>query len=423
VPPRELEPSLSPELEAVVLRALAKEPADRYPSMSALLLELETALPVGSDRLLIEAQSGTSLAVTPFPGTLSPIARPDSERMPRASQPMPILGSQPPPVGSQSMPTVGARPSAVSVAPPRRRRGLAIAAGLVGVASAVAAVVLWMDRARTAAPEVTTTTTEPRAPAKLAAAAAPEDREPTDPPKPAPTDPPKPEPTDPPNAEPAPAPVPAVAPAPVPSAKAPGRRVPGTRPRVVRRPTPPARAAKAGTQLAEVAPPPDAQIEVATVAPPEPPPAEPPPAPPPSAPHETEPAKPIAPPAPPAPVRPAPPPAVDPGSLDAAPEIASLDVRGSLPSSVVRRGIERALPALRACYRSAAKARGATPLLDMSLSFEIDENSSTLNAAARGGTLPGLPGCATGAASRIRVQQAPDVGTVQVTVAIRFRPT
>src|SRR5262249_25873807 len=47
----------------------------------ALMLDLEAALPPGSDRLLIEAQSGTTLGETPFAATLTlTLPRTDSQR-------------------------------------------------------------------------------------------------------------------------------------------------------------------------------------------------------------------------------------------------------------------------------------------------------------------------------------------------------
>jgi len=130
------------------------------------------------------------------------------------------------------------------------------------------------------------------------------------------------------------------------------------------------------------------------------------------------------------PVAPTEPPAVTPkpavieiGSMDATPTITSLDVNGPLPSSVVRRGVERILPALRTCYRNAAKTGQKTPLVSLSVSFEIDENSSATNvSAARGAAFGPLQGCVRGSVSRLQTQQAPDVGTAQVVLVITFRP-
>ena len=85
--PRAVNPGLSVEIAEIVDRSLAKHPDDRYPSMEALLVDLEAALPTGSDRMLIEAQSGASLQETPFAGALAmsrtgqrPVARPQSQR-------------------------------------------------------------------------------------------------------------------------------------------------------------------------------------------------------------------------------------------------------------------------------------------------------------------------------------------------------
>jgi hypothetical protein len=125
----------------------------------------------------------------------------------------------------------------------------------------------------------------------------------------------------------------------------------------------------------------------------------------------------------PAPVPTKPPPAVNVGSLDATPSIARLDVEGSLPSSIVRRTVERALPALRECYHAAASTQRKTPTLTLSLSFEIDESRATTNVSVRGGTFGSLGSCAKSALTRLQTQQAPDVGTVQVSVAVRFTPS
>jgi serine/threonine-protein kinase len=61
-------------------------------------------------------------------------------------------------------------------------------------------------------------------------------------------------------------------------------------------------------------------------------------------------------PAPPAPPSPAPKPTrPQPGSLDAVPSLASVEVDGPLQSSVIRRAVERVLAAYRDCYRDAAR--------------------------------------------------------------------
>ncbi|MEO8701116.1 MAG: protein kinase [Kofleriaceae bacterium] len=86
-PPCEVNPELAPELGLVIERALAKSADERYLSMEALLRDLEAATPPGTDRLLIDVQSGMTAALraTPFPAS--------SQRMPAVievpAQPVP----------------------------------------------------------------------------------------------------------------------------------------------------------------------------------------------------------------------------------------------------------------------------------------------------------------------------------------------
>jgi hypothetical protein len=124
---------------------------------------------------------------------------------------------------------------------------------------------------------------------------------------------------------------------------------------------------------------------------------------------------------PPAPPPPAPPP--NPGTFDATPAVLSLDVKGSLSPSIVRRSVERTLSSMRTCYRTAARAGGSTPALDLRLTFEIDENSLATQVMTSGASFGSLASCAAGVTGQIRTQEAPDVGTAQVTVVIRFRPS
>jgi serine/threonine protein kinase len=46
-PPRQINPDLSPEVEAVILQALVKDPQDRYPSAGAMIRALRQAAPLG----------------------------------------------------------------------------------------------------------------------------------------------------------------------------------------------------------------------------------------------------------------------------------------------------------------------------------------------------------------------------------------
>src|SRR6185295_4864609 len=122
-PPRKINPEMSVELAEIVDRALAKHPDDRYPSMAALLVDLEAALPSGSDRLLIEAQSGASLHETPFAGALA-MSRTAPRPVVRAAQ--------------------SARQSAMLPEAPRRSRAPMFAAAGLVVAIAGGAVA-WLQ--------------------------------------------------------------------------------------------------------------------------------------------------------------------------------------------------------------------------------------------------------------------------------------
>jgi serine/threonine-protein kinase len=118
-PPRSINPELSPALAAVIERALAKDPDDRYLSMAALLTDLEAAVPPGSDRLLIEAQVGAASSFRITPATGSPLAQRtgDSRRQARiGSQPLPLAASLP---LSQRLPvTTGMAAASMSAAMP-----------------------------------------------------------------------------------------------------------------------------------------------------------------------------------------------------------------------------------------------------------------------------------------------------------------
>ncbi|HEU4726872.1 MAG TPA: hypothetical protein VFT22_03255, partial [Kofleriaceae bacterium] len=397
-------------------------PDDRYPSMEALLRDFEAALPPGADRLLIEAQSGTTLQATPFAGALG---RRDSQRMRAPSNPTP----------QSSHSSVITLPRA---APRKVRLPVVLGAVLVG---SLAGVLAW--RQLVVAPSAAARAGDRGAPSKSLAAPSPVASGPT---------------ADPTTSSPAPpsAPVTSSAAAPAappaePAEPAEDHAEPGDdsaaiamaiasapakagHPAAVKRPLvrakpvvrrDPLRPGKRVASMAAVAP--GAPVASGTAAASEPAPA-------PeagSATHADAPAErdalavlpspgalPIA-----APLPPPPPPPPGPGALDATPSVVTLDVKGSLSPAIVRRSIERTLGSLRACYRTAARAAGSTPAVDLRISFEIDENSLATRVAASGTNLGSLASCAASVTGQIRTPEAPDVGTSQVTVVIRFRPS
>ena len=460
-PPREINSELSPELAVIVERALAKHPGDRHPSMEAFLHDLEAALPIGSDRLLIEAQSGTTLRDTPFAGTLS-MARHDSNRTSRASQP-PIPSSSSPnllpssplnvlPSSAMSWSSPGARSSSRPPAPQSRRVPIVVATAIAS--TLIGGVLIWRQiatapMAESATSAMATLPAKPpvdvAAPHAEVAAAVPRTDFPPAPPPPVPAA------SDDRVVAPAaagdrdPAPVGVAeadhtAPEPVVESPKAGRTVaigkkPFVRAKLVTRHEPlrpekrVATIASAGTSTSRLATstgsppaassPGDAESGAKTAPPaPDGGRAAPPPA---GGEHE---ATAGAPPIPPPSAKPAAPAApAAPGALDATPSVVSLDVKGSLSPSTVRRSVERTLSSLRACYRTAARAGGSTPAIDLRLTFEIDENSLATQVATSGKSFGSLASCAAGVMSQIRTQEAPDVGTVQVAVVIRFLPS
>lgn len=118
----------------------------------------------------------------------------------------------------------------------------------------------------------------------------------------------------------------------------------------------------------------------------------------------------------------APSPLANPGSLDAVPSIARVSVDGSLTTSEVQSALGRSLASLRSCYRTAASQMKKTPELTIKLTFEIDEGARASRVRVGGDTI-GLAGCVTTAVGGVRTRVAPDVGTVSVTATIRFKPT
>ncbi len=112
-PPREFRPDINPELEAVILKTLAKEPEDRYPSGAALADALDQALQI------TPVEAGP-----PSPVTASRSSTPErvvAESAAHPSPPIPVAVETPPrraEIGAAPAPAT----STASTAPPARKR-------------------------------------------------------------------------------------------------------------------------------------------------------------------------------------------------------------------------------------------------------------------------------------------------------------
>jgi eukaryotic-like serine/threonine-protein kinase len=185
--PRAVNPAISAPLEAAILRALAKKPADRFPDMAAFLMELRvTAAGLGEARESVPPREDSVLANVSTPTTPTPLsamatlmdARPPSDRYGEAQRdanpprdgarrakpggsPLGTLPTTPPPSVSGS-----AQPGATVA---RGRRWVFWVIGLVELAAAVVLFLTIRPDRREPQPAAPSAAQAPRAPAAPAA--------------------------------------------------------------------------------------------------------------------------------------------------------------------------------------------------------------------------------------------------------------
>jgi len=117
--PTEMAPdrNIPEEIEEMILRAMAKEPAERYQSMHDLFADLQSLLQLFAPHLLVQASAHPSTPMPVVARTTPPLGtRRPSESMPRAT-------SQRPNATASAMPVEAAPP-------PRKRSMLPLVAGL-----------------------------------------------------------------------------------------------------------------------------------------------------------------------------------------------------------------------------------------------------------------------------------------------------
>jgi eukaryotic-like serine/threonine-protein kinase len=108
--------------------------------------------------------------------------------------------------------------------------------------------------------------------------------------------------------------------------------------------------------------------------------------------------------------------------LQAKVQIQAVEVRGSLPTSLVRRAVERIRSQLSACYARAAQSAGHNGFGEVTVTVQIDERGRAKSPVARGGSLPQLDACVSDAASKLVSEKAPDTGTVSASWKVTFTP-
>jgi serine/threonine-protein kinase len=108
--------------------------------------------------------------------------------------------------------------------------------------------------------------------------------------------------------------------------------------------------------------------------------------------------------------------------LQAKVQIQGLEIHGSLPTSLVRRALERIRGQFSVCYVRAAQAAGRNGFGEIAVSVQIDERGRARLPVARGAALPQLDACIGDATSKLVSEKAPDTGTVSASWKVTFTP-
>ncbi|MCG8555989.1 MAG: protein kinase [Proteobacteria bacterium] len=119
-----------------------------------------------------------------------------------------------------------------------------------------------------------------------------------------------------------------------------------------------------------------------------------------------------------------PPPAPRPAAppvLDATTQIARWQVQGPLPSSVLRRAVQRLEGDIDRCYTSAARRVGKDGFGEVRVAFRITTTGRASAVETSGGGLPGLDRCVRGVIARVVSRRKPDLGEARAAFVVQFR--
>ena len=96
-PPRRLAPDTPPAVEAVCLRALARDPRDRYPDGAAMAAALDEALAAGAARPTARVRPALAIALASASALVALVLAARASRSPTSPQPEPLRATAPPP--------------------------------------------------------------------------------------------------------------------------------------------------------------------------------------------------------------------------------------------------------------------------------------------------------------------------------------
>jgi len=109
-------------------------------------------------------------------------------------------------------------------------------------------------------------------------------------------------------------------------------------------------------------------------------------------------------------------------SLEADVKLSRVKVSGSLSQNVVERAVESEVEAFESCYRKAAQKAGRDEALSLDVGFVIDVDGWVEKVQTKSSSLDGLTTCVKDVVGKMRMRERPDTGVVAVGLKLVFTP-